>query len=144
MSADIQPKNINEFQAFSAGTLIAQLRKYGIDYWVYSTGTTSSAPTILAALEGAPGFEQVANWTFERPRGGEPITTTVYRLDLDRLALDTDRLAMAPDALERMVELIEREHATDLAARLAPQVVAAPRSAATDALIERLRLLATP
>ena len=51
---------------------------------------------------------------------------------------------MAPDALERMVALIESEHATDLAGRLAPQVVAAPESAATDALIERLRLVATP
>jgi hypothetical protein len=144
VSADIQPKNINEFMAFSASTLIGQLRKYGVDYWVYSTGTTSSAPTITAALEGAPGFERVAQWAFERPRGGEPITTSVYRLDRYRLALDADRLYMAPDALERMVALIESEHATDLASRLAPQVVAAPQSAATDALIERLRLVATP
>ena len=144
VSADIAPKNINEFQAFSAGTLIAQLRKYGIDYWVYSTGTTSSASTIIAALDGAAGFEKVADWTFERPRGGEPITTSVYRLDLDRLALDAERLYMAPDALERMVALIERDHATDLAGRLAPQVVPAPQTAATDVLMDRLRALGQP
>lgn len=143
VSVDIAPKNINEFQAFSASTFIAQLRKSGADYWAYSTGTTTSAPTIIPALEGATGFEQVAHWAFERPRGG-PIDTYVYRLDLDRLALDTDRMHMAPDALERMVDLIETEGATELAGRLTPQVVPAPPTEATDALIERLRLLGQP
>jgi hypothetical protein len=68
----------------------------------------------------------------------------VYRLDLAKLALDIDRIQMAPDALQRMVALIEREGATQLAQRLAPQVVAAPRTEATDALLARLRSLAQP
>jgi hypothetical protein len=143
VSVDIAPRNINEFLAFSAGALIAQLRKSGADYWAYSTGTTTSAPTIIAALQGAAGFEQVAHWSIPRARGG-PIETLVYRLDLAKLALDIDRIQMAPDALQRMVALIEREGATQLAQRLAPQVVAAPRTEATDALLARLRSLAQP
>jgi hypothetical protein len=143
VSIDIAPKNVNEFQAFSASTLIAQLRKSGAQYWIYTTGTTTSAPTIIPALEGATGFEQIAHWTFARPRGG-PIDTYVYRLDLEHLAIDTDRIHVAPDALERMVALVERKGATALAGRLARQIVADPRSDATDALLERLRVLGQP
>jgi 4-amino-4-deoxy-L-arabinose transferase-like glycosyltransferase len=143
VSIDIAPKNVNEFQAFSAGTFIAQLRKSGAEYWVYSTGTTTAAPTIIPALEGAAGFEQIAHWAFARPRG-VPIETYVYRLDLELLAIDTDRILVAPDALERMVALIEREGAAALAGRLATQVVAAPRTDATDALLERLWVLGQP
>ncbi len=143
ISVDAAPRNVNEFLAFSAGSLIAQLRRSGADYYAYSTGTTTSAPTIISALEGATGFERVAHWSIPRARGG-PIETFVYRLDLANLALDTGRIQMAPDALERMVALIEREGATELARRLAPQVVAAPRSQATDALLARLRALAQP
>ena len=141
VSVDIAPRNVNEFLAFSAGALIAQLRRSGADYYAYTTGTATSAPTIIAALQGAAGFEQVAHWSIPRARGG-PIETFVYRLDLANLAFDTDRIQMAPDALERMVALIEREEATQLAKRLAPQVEAAPRSEATDALLARLRSVA--
>jgi 4-amino-4-deoxy-L-arabinose transferase-like glycosyltransferase len=141
VSIDIAPRNINEFQAFSASEFIAQLRKSGAQYWVYSTGLTTSAPTIIPALEGATGFERVAHWSFARARD-EPINTYVYRVDLDRLALDTNRIVMAPDALKRMVALIDSKGAADLARRLAPQIVADPRTDATDALIGRLRQLA--
>jgi 4-amino-4-deoxy-L-arabinose transferase-like glycosyltransferase len=140
VSVDTAPKNVNEFQAFSAGTLIAQLRKSGADYWVYTIGTTTSAPTIIQALSDATGFEQVAHWSFTRSRGA-PLDTYVYKLDLDRLALDTDRMLMAPDALERIVAIAENKGASDLARRLAAEVVAYPRSDATDALMDRLRLL---
>ncbi len=143
VSIDIAPKSITQYQAFSAGALIAQLRQSGAAYWIYSIGTTTSAPTIIAAIDGAPGFEQVAHWSFSRPRG-EPLETFVYRLDLDHLALDPSRLHVAPDALERMIGLIERTGATELARRLAPQVVVDPRTAASDALLERLRALGQP
>jgi 4-amino-4-deoxy-L-arabinose transferase-like glycosyltransferase len=140
VSVDIAPRNVNEFQAFSEATLVTQLRKSGAAYWVYSTGPTTSAPTIVAALKTATGFEEVAHWTFTRERG-EPIDTHIYRLDLDRLALDTSRIHMAPEALVRMVMLIDREGATDLARRLADRVVADPSSGATDLLIAHLRQL---
>jgi hypothetical protein len=143
VSIDIAPKSITQYQAFSAAALIAQLRQAGAAYWIYSIGTTTSAPTIIAAVEGAPGFEQVAHWSFSRPRG-EPLETFIYRLDLDQLALDPSRVHVAPDALERMIGLIERKSATDLARRLVPQVVVDPPSAAGDALLERLRALGQP
>jgi len=143
ISIDIAPKNVNEFQAFSASTLVAQLKKAGAQYWIYTTGTTTSAPTIIPALEGATGFEQIAHWSFARPRGG-PIDTYIYRIDLDKLAFPTDRIHIAPDALERMVALVEGKGATALAGRLAAQLVADPRSGATDALLERLRVLGQP
>lgn len=141
VSIDIAPKNINEFLAFSASLFIEQLRKAQVDYWVYSTGTTTAANTIIPALEGAIGFERVGHWSFSRVRG-EPIETYAYRLDLDRLAIDTERIHMAPDALQRMVNLVESTGATDLARRLAPQIEAEPPSAETDGLIARLRQIA--
>ena len=42
VSIDIAPKNVNEFQAFSASQFIAQLRQSGARYWVYSTGTSTA------------------------------------------------------------------------------------------------------
>jgi len=138
VSVDIAPRNVNEFQAFSAEMLVTQLRKSGAAYWVYSTGPTTSAPTIVPALKTATGFEEVAHWTFTRSVGA-PIDTHIYRLDLDRLALDTTRIHIAPAALARMVALIERKGAIDLARRLADRLVADPSSAATDLLLERLR-----
>jgi hypothetical protein len=140
VSIDIAPKNVNEFQAFSASMLIEQLRRTGAAYWVYTTGTSTAASTIIPALEGASGFEQVMRWTFARPRGA-PIETFVYRLDPDRLALDADVIHVAPDALERIVAFVEREDAAPLARRLAAQVQADPRTVASDALMDRLRLL---
>ncbi len=141
VSIDIAPKNVNEFQAFSAGKLIGQLRESDASYWVYTTGTSTAAPTIIPAIEGAPGFEEVAHWTFERPRGA-PIESYVFRLDLEELALDDARIHVAPEALERIVAFVEREQATELAGRLVPQVQAEPTTAATEALMDRLRSIA--
>lgn len=143
VAVDIAPRNVNEFQAFSAGTLIAQLQRSGADFWAYTTGSTTSAPTIIPALQGAAGFEQVAHWSVARARG-EPIETFVYRLDLASLTLEPGRLMMAPDALERIVALIERKSATALAQRIAPQVEVTPRTAESDVLLERLRQMAQP
>jgi 4-amino-4-deoxy-L-arabinose transferase-like glycosyltransferase len=141
VSIDIAPKNVNEFQAFSASMFVDQLRQTGADYWVYTTGTSTAAPTIIPALEGAEGFERVAHWTFDRPRGA-PIETSIYKLDPDRLALETDRIHMAPDALERMVAFVEREDAAPLAGRLVAQVEVDPPSDASEALMDRLRSIA--
>ena len=141
VSIDIAPKNVNEFQAFSASMLVEQLRESGADYWVYTTGTSTAAPTIIPAIEGAPGFEEVAHWTFERPRGA-PIESYVFRLDLDELALDDARIHVAPEALERIVTFVEREGAAELAGRLVPQIQPEPTTAATDALMDRLRSIA--
>ena len=141
VSIDIAPKNVNEFQAFSANMFIEQLRGSGADYWVYTTGTSTAAPTIIPAIEGAPGFEEVAHWTFERPRGA-PIESYVFRLDPDELALDDARIHVAPEALERIVNLVEREGAAELAGRLVPQIQPEPTTAATDALMDRLRSIA--
>ncbi len=141
VSIDIAPKNVNEFQAFSADTLIGRLRDSDASYWVYTTGTSTAAPTIIPAIEGAPGFEEVAHWTFERPRGA-PIESFVFRLDPDELALDTARIHVAPEALERIVTLVEREHAVELARRLEPQIQPEPATATTDVLMDRLRSIA--
>lgn len=141
VSIDIAPKNVNEFLAFSESTLVGQLRRREVDYWAYSIGASTAAGTVISTIDGASGFDQVAHWTFPRTRGG-PIDTYVYRLDRDRLALDTTRIRIAPDALERMVDMIETKGATELARRLVSQVEATPATPATDALIERLRVLA--
>jgi 4-amino-4-deoxy-L-arabinose transferase-like glycosyltransferase len=141
VSVDIQPNSVNGFQGFSAGLLIDGLRRSGATYWVYSTGPPTAAPSIIAALQGAAGFEPIMHWTFPGPSGRTSVDTYVYRLDRDRLALDVGRIYMSPEAIDQMLTMIEDRGASDLARRLGPQVVVTPRSDAGDLSLARLRQL---
>jgi 4-amino-4-deoxy-L-arabinose transferase-like glycosyltransferase len=141
VSVDIQPNSANGFQGFSAGLLVEGLQRSGATYWVYSTGPPTSPPSIIPALQSAPGFEPVMHWRFTGPSGRTSVDTYVYRLDRERLALDVGRIHMTPEALDQMLTLIEDKGATDLARRIAPQVVVSPRSDASDLLLARLRQL---
>jgi hypothetical protein len=141
ISVDIQPNSVNGFQGFAAGLLIDGLRRSGATYWVYSTGPPTAAPTIIAALQGAAGFEPVMHWRFPGPSGRTSVDTYVYRLDRERLALDVGRIQMSPEALDQMLTLIEDRGARDLARRLAPQVVVSPGTDASEQSLARLRQL---
>ena len=141
VSIDIAPKNVNEFQAFSASMLIEQLRGTGADYWVYTTGTSTAAPTIIPALEGAEGFEQVAHWTFERPRGA-PIETSVYKLDPDRLALDTTGSTWPPTRSSAWWRSSSARTPHHSRVASSPRSRSIHRATASEALMDRLRSIA--
>jgi 4-amino-4-deoxy-L-arabinose transferase-like glycosyltransferase len=143
IALDIAPRNVNEFQGFAAGRLTEQLRSAGVDFWIYATEAATSAPTVVHALAGAPGVEEVAAWSFPTPT--IPIEVHAYAIDRPALAFDTDELHISIEALERLVTILEADGGgpvASTAANLAEHVVVSPPSPAGAALIERLRALA--
>lgn len=140
IAADIAPRNVNEFQAYRATWLLQQLPK--VNYWVYTTGISTSAPTIEAALRSATGLERVAEWTFP-VADNPPLHTSIYRIDGQRLAFDRSRLAIAPEALDRLVTLLTGAPGGQAAAqRLVGQVDIEPAGPEADAAMARLKALA--
>jgi hypothetical protein len=142
IAIDVAPRNVNEYQAFSAATLTRDLRESGATTWIYATEAATSAPEIVNALVGASGVTDVASWSWATPT--IPIGLHIYRFDPGALTFPTDRLHVSAEALERLVSSLEAGGSAGplTAANLANEVVVAPASAATDALLERLRTLA--
>ncbi len=142
ISIDVAPRNVNEYQAFSAATLARDLRESGATIWIYATEAATSAPEIVDALVGVPGVEEAASWSWPTPT--VPIGLHIYRIDPAALDFPTNRLHVSAEALDRLVASLEAAGATGkaTAAGLADEIVVAPASAATDALLARLRALA--
>jgi hypothetical protein len=144
VAADTAPRNVNEYEAFRAPWVEGLLRRWKIGYWIYTTGIETSAPSILGQLTPDHGFDQVATWTFgTKPRTN---TVTIFRVNLERVALDRSRLYISPEALARLVDRLEAAPAASRpAARdLLAKIVVFPPSAVADADIARLAALAGP
>lgn len=143
IAVDTAPRNVNEYQAFRADWLVHQLGENGVEYWVYSTGISTAAGSIIPALASATGIEQVAHWTFPVP-GADPIDSYVFRIDPARVSFDTGRLYMSPEALDRLVTRLELEATppTEVARTLVGRVVLTATSPLGDAALTRLRTLA--
>ncbi|MFL5727390.1 MAG: hypothetical protein ACJ77F_13730 [Chloroflexota bacterium] len=141
IAIDVAPRNVNEFEAFSAAELAKDLRESGADLYVYATEAATSAPTVVNALDGVPGLTEVASWTFPAP--SIPVGIHLYRVDPDALHFATDRVHVSPEALERLVGQLEAagDAGRPTARNLADRVVVTPPTAATDALIVRLKQL---
>ena len=142
IAVDIAPRNINEFEAFSAEELTRDLRASGANLWVYATEAATSAPEVVNALKDAPGVTEVASWSWPTPT--IPVGVHVYRIDPAALDFATNELHVSPEALERLVGQLEAAGAAGraTAANIVDEVVVTPATAATDALIARLRALA--
>src|SRR6185503_15821994 len=91
-----------------ADWLLHQLGEERVEYWVYSTGISTAAGTIIPALASSTGIVEVAHWTFPVPNA-TPIDSYVYRVDPTKVSFDTGKLYMAPDALDRLVSRLEEE-----------------------------------
>jgi len=148
LSVDIAPRTVAEFQAFQASRMTTALRD-GVDYWVYTTGGTTSAPTIVAALTPDHGFDLLADWSFpivETPgtQRQASIHSYVFRVDRNRLTFDLSRIYVAPDAAERLIGLLEQDPvaALPIAARLLDRIEITPAGSGDAALLARLRRLA--
>jgi hypothetical protein len=144
VAVDAAPRNVNEFQAFRAAWIESSLERHGIDYWVYTTGEDTAAPAIRAQLTPEHGFEAVAGWDFAAR--DKSVSTTVYRVDLDRLALDRSRLYISAEALRRLVDHLEKDPgaARAAAAGLVDRVIVEPPDPAAVSDLDRLRALAGP
>jgi hypothetical protein len=142
IAMDIAPRNVNEYQAFSASTLTRELRRSGVTTWIYATEAATSAPEIVDALAAAPGVSEVGSWSWPTPT--IPIGLHVYRIDGAALAFPAARLHVSADALARLVAAVEAAGPAGqgTAARLTAEIVVEPASAATEALLARLRAAA--
>ena len=142
VAADTAPRNVNEYQAFRASWIEDLMRRWNIGYWVYTTGVSTSAPSILPQLTPDHGFEQVAGWTFGE--GGQERNVAIFKVDPSKVALDREHLYLSADALHRLVNKLETEPeaARPAAASLAQRVVVTDPDATSEADLERLRALA--
>ncbi|HZC31799.1 MAG TPA: hypothetical protein VE640_00780, partial [Candidatus Bathyarchaeia archaeon] len=149
VAVDAAPRNVAEFQAFQSSTVAARFRTTGARYWIVNTGTSTSAPTILAAIDPDDGLTLVASWDFPYTRRGSAapgyLHSFIYRVDASTVSIDPGRLFIAPDALDGLVSQLEagpQGDARAIAARLLDRVVISPTGPGDAALLDRLRRLA--
>ncbi len=141
-SVDIAPRNVNEFQAYRAEHLATQFRETGATIWIYSTGTTTAAPTILAAIPTASGIQTLAHWAWTA--GTSTVESYVLSIDPTTLTFDPARMYIAPDALDRLVTALEKTpaEARTTAATLLERLTVTGPPDQTQPLLDRLRRLA--
>jgi hypothetical protein len=122
---------------------MTDLGQKGVDYWVYSTGVSTAADTIVPALASSTGIEQIAHWTFPVP-GTTPIESYVFKIDPATVSFDTSKMYMAPDALDRLVSRLEQEAVppVTVAQTLLDRVVVTKPGPLGDGAMTRLRALA--
>ena len=142
VAIDVAPRNVNEFQAFSASRLSHDIRASGASYWVYATQTATSAPTIVPALAGAGGIRELMQWTW--PTSTIPIAVHVYAIDPAGVSFPGNRLIVSPEALDRLVSGLEAAGPAGraTAGTLAGIIEVSPASPTTAALLDRLRRVA--
>jgi hypothetical protein len=143
IAVDTAPRNVNEYQAYRASWLMTDLGQKGVTYWVYSTGVSTAADTLVPALASSTGIVQVAHWTFPVP-GTTPIDSYIFKIDPATLSFDTSKMYMAPDALDRLVTRLEQAAVppVQVARTLVDRVVVTKVSALGDAAMTRLKALA--
>jgi hypothetical protein len=148
VAVDAAPRNVAEFQAFQSSTIAARFGTTGAQYWIVNTGTSTSAPTILAAIDSDDGLTLVASWNFPYQRSGSAapgyLHSFIYRVDAPTVSIDPGRLFIAPDALDGLVSQLETGPQADagaIAARLLDRVVISPPGPGDAALLDRLRRL---
>jgi hypothetical protein len=141
LSVDPHPRKTSMFLAIDAGSLVQALRTNSIAYWIYVTGETTAAPTIVPALTAAQGFDVAAHWTF--PGGGPSLEAWVFRIAPDRLGFGDAPIRIAPAALTRLVGLLAAiPDGPAIATRLTTRIlIDPPDSAGSQAMLE-LRALA--
>jgi hypothetical protein len=142
LSVDPHPRKTTMFLAFDAGGLVGALRSNSIAYWIYVTGETTAAPTIVPALTPAHGFDIAAHWTF--PDGGQTLEAWVFRIAPDRLGFGDAPIRIAPAALTRLVSLLAATpNGPAIATRLTGRILVDPNgSAGTQAMLELRQLTA--
>jgi hypothetical protein len=141
LSVDPHPRKTSMFLAIDAGSLVQALRSNSIAYWIYVTGETTAAPTIVPTLTPAHGFDVAAHWTF--PGGGGTLEAWVFRIAPDRLGFGDAPIRIAPAALTRLVGLLAAiQDGPAIATRLTARILVDPQDAAGSQAMLELRALA--
>ena len=141
LSVDPHPRKTSMFLAIDAGSLVQALRSNSIAYWIYVTGETTAAPTIVPALTPAHGFDVAAHWTF--PAAGRTLDAWVFRIAADRLGFGDAPIRIAPAALTRLVGLLAAiPDGPAIATRLTTRILVDPQDSAGSQAVLKLRALA--
>ena len=142
VAVDIAPRNVNQFGAYRATWVRDDLTRHQVAYWIYSTGASTSAPSILPQLTPDHGFQTVESWRFVD--GGNPVTVTILKVDLAKVALDVTKLYVSPEALSRVVTRLEANPTAGkpVAAALMERLVVVPDSGSAADDLARLRAIA--
>ena len=137
------PRVVSSIYGYRAGPLAATIRDRGIRVWIQnSLSGTDNPTTIDDALRGASGVSAAAHW--DRPFGATGLDTTVFTIDPGQLAFGRP-LTVGVTALERIVAALEKDpvDGPKTAAAILERVVVEPGGAAADAVLQRLRTVAT-
>jgi hypothetical protein len=141
LSVDPHPRKTSMFLAIDAGSLVQALRANSIAYWIYVTGETTAAPTIVPALTPAHGFDVAAHWTFPDRRG--TLEAWVFRIAPERLGFADAPIRIAPAALTRLVGLLAAiPDGPAIATRLTTRILVDPQDSAGSRAMLELRALA--
>jgi hypothetical protein len=143
LAVDPAPFKANQFNVYSRSQILHTFQVTGARYWIYSVAEGLSSVEILNALTPEAGFTEVATLHEDQP--ARRITTHIFQVDLDHLALPTDRLWISPLALERLVDRLERSPTvgSPAAKALVSRIVRSP-DGSLDPFLDRLRKLAGP
>jgi hypothetical protein len=146
IAVDIHPRRAVEFQVFGAGAFSEAIRAHGVQVYVYTTGTTTSVPSLVPALTPEHGFTQLAHWTWPLSSNpaSMPLESFVFAVDQSRVSFAGSPLYMGPDALDRWLSLAEAKgaRAARAAKHLLARVQLTGEGAERPALLDRLTRLA--
>lgn len=141
VAIDSAPFKANQFDVYSAAKITQLIRQNDAKYWIYAA-RQNYWRSVLGLLTAERGFTEVATRTY---RGtNDTIDVHVFRIDPSKLPVSADAIYLSADALGRLVDRLERDpaHGKVAAATLAARIVP-PTDGSEDALITRLRTLAT-
>ncbi len=135
-------RNVNQFEAYRSAWVHDDLTRHQVLYWIYATGASTSAPSILPQLTPDHGFQTVASWAFGKTTN--PVRVSIFKVDLANVALDTTKLYIAPEALSRVVTRLAATPAASqrVAAALLGRIVVVPDNGSSAADMAKLRVLA--
>ena len=143
VAIDIAPRNVYQFYAFRAYWLSASFARTKATYWVYTTGVSTSSPSIEAALSTATGFQKLTEWSVDVAR-----LRAVSHLDLQGRSDHGGLRHLAPRRRPRRARPTRRPHdqgrgaGKALAGRLVDQVDVQPPGPDADAALARLKAAA--
>ncbi len=138
------PTDVTTLYGYRATTVLRQFQGLDGAYWILTDVAGSHNPTpIVSALRDATGAKLVGQWTW--PYGSGTLQTTIFEVDSSRLAF-TGQVSITVDALQRIVAQLERDPIAGRAAAmaLARRAVVIPAGADAEALLARLRRIASP
>ena len=136
-----------QFSTFRAGSFATAVRAANLGYFVYSTGTTTSVPSLLGALTPDHGFTLVKDWTFPVTTAAgvdSAIDVAIFRVDLAHVDLTGSPIFVTASALDRLTTLLGSAGAAGrtAAANLASRVVVSPQDPSGPSALARLRTVA--